>query len=154
MGPHCTLPTAVSALCHETTVLPSVKQGQTPLQSVSREVRAQLRQQLTGSSSSGGYEEPFLLQRAVRQWHSCPWSRGVTIPVVVPELWGCGSEGCGQWAWGGWGWGSERSSPTSVIPWFYDQEISSTTRLGRSLQNTLRTNQKGPIWEHQQRVGK
>ena len=30
-------------------------------------------------------------QRAVRQWHSCPGSGGVTVPGGVPEPWGCGN---------------------------------------------------------------
>ena len=52
-------------------------------------------------------------ERVVLQWHSCPWSGGVTIPGGVPEPWKCGTEGCGQWAWGvGWGWGSWRAFPT------------------------------------------
>ena len=44
-------------------------------------------------------------QRAVRQWHSCPGSGGVTVPGGVPEPWGCGTEGYSR-AWWGWlgGW--------------------------------------------------
>ena len=37
-------------------------------------------------------------QRAVRQWHSCPGSGGVTVPGGVPEPWGCGTAGRGKWA--------------------------------------------------------
>ena len=45
-------------------------------------------------------------QRAVRQWHSCPGSGGVTAQVSggVPEPWGCGTAGRGWWAqWAGVG---------------------------------------------------
>ena len=42
-------------------------------------------------------------KRAVMQWHSYPWSGGVTVPEGVSEPQGCGTERCGQWAWwGGW----------------------------------------------------
>ena len=52
-------------------------------------------------------------ERVVLQWHSCPWSGGVTIPGGVQEPWKCGTKRCGQWAWGvGWGWGSWRAFPT------------------------------------------
>ena len=37
-------------------------------------------------------------ERAVMRWHSCPGRWGVvTVPGVVPEPWGCGTEGCGQY---------------------------------------------------------
>ena len=38
-------------------------------------------------------------QRAVRQWHSCPGSGGVTVPGGVQRMWRCGTEGHGQQAW-------------------------------------------------------
>ena len=57
-------------------------------------------------------------QRAVRQWHSCPGSGGVTVPGVSQSrgdvaLRDVGS-GHGGVGWG-WTWGSERSFPTSLI---------------------------------------
>ena len=41
-------------------------------------------------------------QRAVRQWHSCPGSGGITVPGGVPELWGWWH--CGMWVMGMVGW--------------------------------------------------
>ena len=77
-------------------------------------------------------------QRAVRQWHSCPGSGGVTVPGGVQEPWGCGTEGHAQWAW----WDELGLGISVVFSNLNDPFISAHFRVREHLQVT----QRSQIW--------
>lgn len=77
-----------------------------------------------------------------QQWHSCPWSGGVTAPRGVHEARRRGTWGHGQWAQcAGLGlpWGSESSFPSCDSMAGYTQAVHAPTPSSPQHENGRKT---------------
>ena len=91
-----------------------------------------LKEESNRMRGDGLRKEPFLLHRAVGQWHSCTGSGG-SPSLGVSQSCGCGTEGCGQW---GYGLGSLEvfTNPRIIESWLL-KETESLLLLSGKQQN-------------------